>query len=100
MFRALMLTQIDRRTCKHLRKYRGEEAEQARLGSALPQSPTKKTAEGEEDAASGPPILLAQSWDNDAVLLAAIVGVMTALFLLLLAAFRYVRVRTSRMITE
>jgi DNA ligase-1 len=57
---------IERRTCKHLRKYRGEEAEQARLGSALPQKPAKKTAEGEEDTSSGPPILLAQSWDNDA----------------------------------
>jgi DNA ligase-1 len=57
---------IERRTCKHLRKYRGEEAEQARLGSALPQKPAKKTAESEEDASSVPPILLAQSWDNTA----------------------------------
>jgi len=59
---------IEQRTCKHLRKYRGEEAEKERLGSALPQKPAaKKTAEGdEEETAAGPPILLAQTWTNDA----------------------------------
>lgn len=50
---------IERRTCKHLRKLRGEEAERERLGSELPARPVK-TAE-EKD---GPPLLLAQSWDN------------------------------------
>ena len=56
---------IERRTCKHLRKLRGDAAEQARVGGALPQKPVKTTAaEGEEDA--GPALLLAESWDNAA----------------------------------
>ncbi|MCB9678240.1 MAG: DNA ligase [Alphaproteobacteria bacterium] len=47
---------VERRTCKHLRAYRGEAAETARLG-ALPQpSPTK--------SAGGPGLLLAHSWDD------------------------------------
>ncbi|MFO0968606.1 MAG: DNA ligase [Gemmataceae bacterium] len=57
-------TAIERRTCKHLRKLRGEAAEEARLGGAAPQRPAKKTADGEDGA--GPPLLLAQSWDNAA----------------------------------
>src|SRR3982750_1508257 len=52
---------IEKRTCKHLRKLRGDAAEQARVGSALPQKPVKATAEGEADAA--PALLLAESWD-------------------------------------
>jgi DNA ligase-1 len=53
---------IEKRTCKHLKKYRGEQAELDRIGSAaLPQA-----VEGEEAAeAKGPPLLLAQSWTND-----------------------------------
>ena len=58
---------IERRTCKHLRKYRGDAAEQERVGSALPQKPVTSAAEGnEEEGASGPPLLLAQTWTNDA----------------------------------
>ena len=53
-------TPIERRTCKHLRKLRGDAAEEARLGGALPQRPA--AAEGDE--AAGPPVLLAESWDN------------------------------------
>jgi DNA ligase-1 len=53
-------TAIERRTCKHLRKYRGEEAEQARVGSA---SPPPKAAKEDEDNA--PQLLLANSWEND-----------------------------------
>src|SRR5437899_1541864 len=49
---------IERRTCKHLRKLRGDAAEEARLGSALPAKP--KTVDG---AAQAPPLLLAESWD-------------------------------------
>src|SRR5205807_4753846 len=49
---------IERRTCKHLRKLRGDTAEEARLGSALPVKP--KEAAG---AAQAPPLLLAESWD-------------------------------------
>src|SRR5262249_11455916 len=52
----------ERRTCKHLRKLRGDAAEEARLGAALPAKPVKTSASG----ASGPPLLLAESWDNAA----------------------------------
>src|SRR5438876_4904950 len=52
---------IERRTCKHLRKLRGDAAEEARVGAALPQKPVT-TAEKE---AAAPPLLLAQRWDND-----------------------------------
>src|SRR5688500_1134890 len=55
-------TAIERRTCKHLRKLRGEAAEEARLGGALPQRPVKSADPDADDA--GPPLLLAQSWDN------------------------------------
>ncbi len=50
---------IDLRTCKHLRQYRGQQAEQQRLGgttSAPAEKPESKTA---------PQLLLAHSWDND-----------------------------------
>jgi DNA ligase-1 len=58
-------TPIEVRTCKHLRKLRGDAAEEARIGGALPQKPVKaKSADGEE--AAGPPLLLAESWDNAA----------------------------------
>ena len=49
---------IERRTCKHLRKLRGDAAEEARIGSALPAKP-KQT----DDATAAPPLLLAESWD-------------------------------------
>ncbi|MBI4860580.1 MAG: DNA ligase [Candidatus Riflebacteria bacterium] len=52
---------IERRTCKHLRKLRGEAAERERVGTDLPPKPI---ATREEQ--SGPPILLAHSWDNAA----------------------------------
>ena len=51
---------IEQRTCKHLRKYRGDDAEQTRIGSALPAKPVKDDGVG----TSGPPVLLAESWDN------------------------------------
>ncbi len=58
---------IEKRTCKHLRKLRGDAAEEARIGGALPQRPVRTKSgdtEGAED--SGPPLLLAESWDNAA----------------------------------
>src|SRR6202521_2487674 len=55
---------IERRTCKHLRKLRGDAAEESRIGGALPARPAK--AEGEEEDAGGPPILLAEKWTLDA----------------------------------
>jgi DNA ligase-1 len=51
---------IEQRTCKHLRALRGEEAEQARVGSALPHRPV--SAAGEKPA--GPPLLLAERWES------------------------------------
>ena len=53
-------TAIERRTCKHLRRLRGETAEEARLGSALPQRPLQ--TEAEESRA--PALLLAETWDT------------------------------------
>ena len=51
---------IERRTCKHIRKLRGDEAEKERVGSALP----ARKASSEEK--QGPPLLLAERWDNAA----------------------------------
>jgi len=51
---------IEQRTCKHLRKFRGEAAEKQRVGDALPAP--KKSASAKKD---GPPILLAHRWEND-----------------------------------
>jgi DNA ligase-1 len=57
---------IEKRTCKHLCKLRGDAAEEARVGGALPQRPSKsKSATGEEEEA-GPGLLQAESWDNAA----------------------------------
>jgi DNA ligase 1 len=50
---------IERRTCKHLRKLRGNEAETARVGSDLPARPAPDTAVAR-------PLLLAEAWDGDA----------------------------------
>ncbi len=50
---------IEQRTCKHIRNLRGEEAEQERVGNALPPQRESKAKQ------TGPPILLAHRWDND-----------------------------------
>lgn len=50
---------IERRTCKHLRKLRGEAAEKERIGGELP-TPVKAS----KSNVDAPPLLLAQSWDN------------------------------------
>src|SRR6266404_2628895 len=55
---------IERRTCKHLRKLRGDAAEETRVGGALPQRPPPSTLDSELSTTSGPPLLLAESWDN------------------------------------
>ena len=44
------------RTCKHLRRYRGDAAEQFRLGSVL----SARVDDGAKPAA--PPLLLAEVW--------------------------------------
>jgi DNA ligase-1 len=53
---------IERRTCKHLCKLRGEVAEQARVGQDRP--PASEEAGEAEEAKAGPPLLLAERWDN------------------------------------
>src|SRR5437899_1961058 len=56
---------IERRTCKHLRRLRGDTAEEARIGGALAQRPDKPASAGsagDEDA--GPSLLRAERWDN------------------------------------
>ena len=53
---------IERRTCKHLRKLRGEEAEAARVGQPEAAGPASAAEEGV--AKVGPPLLLAERWDN------------------------------------
>src|SRR6185503_11956305 len=53
---------IERRSCKHLRKLRGDAAEQARVGVDIPPRPEGEAA-GDPDRA-GPPVLLAERWDN------------------------------------
>lgn len=58
---------IERRTCKHLRQYLGEDFERNRVGSEAAPPRVKRTpakAEGKA-ATAAPPILLAQSWQND-----------------------------------
>jgi DNA ligase-1 len=52
---------IERRTCKHLRNYRGDEAERERIGAAE-LAPRAKAANGDVE---GPPILLAHRWEAE-----------------------------------
>ncbi len=67
---------IEKRTCKHLKAYRGVAAEDARTGgaSAPPQKTVPKAApepstpaetSDEADESKGPPLLLAHSWEGD-----------------------------------
>jgi DNA ligase-1 len=56
---------IERRTCKHLRAYRGEAAEKLRIGDALP-ARAKAADEAEGEATDkAPGLLLANTWQND-----------------------------------
>jgi DNA ligase 1 len=53
---------IEKRTCKHLRKLRGDAAEEARIQTALPAKPAKPEGEAEvEDL----PVLLAHVWEEE-----------------------------------
>ncbi len=77
---------IDRRTCKHLKAYRGVDAEAARLGievsamgavkakvsssassasSASSSSSSSAAASSSASEATAPPVLLAHSWNNE-----------------------------------
>ncbi|MHB1561490.1 MAG: DNA ligase [Isosphaeraceae bacterium] len=55
---------IERRTCKHLRKLRGDAAEEARVGAGRPPASGPTGDEAEDEAKAGPPLLLAERWDN------------------------------------
>lgn len=50
---------IDRRTCKHLRQYRGDAAEAERVGGNLPVSTTATAVKP-----TAPPLLLAETWNE------------------------------------
>jgi DNA ligase-1 len=53
---------IEKRTCKHLKKLRGEAAEAARTGGASP-APAKTKAQADAQAKAAP-VLLAETWDG------------------------------------
>src|SRR5690349_24412535 len=55
---------IEKRTCKHLKKLRGEAAEIARVGSAAPPARTTKSEKKAAADAKAAPVLLAESWDG------------------------------------
>ena len=55
---------IEQRSCKHIRKLRGDAAEAARVGSALPARPVRTRSDGSEAESAGPPLLLAETWDT------------------------------------
>lgn len=55
---------IEARTCKHLRKLRGDDAESARLGGAAALPVRRKASDGDEGEATEAPVLLAESWDG------------------------------------
>ncbi len=55
---------IERRTCKHLRKLRGDAAEEARIGQDLLPKPEPDGEDGAGAEKEGPPLLLAERWDN------------------------------------
>jgi DNA ligase-1 len=65
---------LERRTCKHLRAYRGDDAETARLGSAealtgkpprAPKAAGEASDAADDDDGEGPPLLLAHRWETD-----------------------------------
>jgi len=66
----------ERRSCKHLKKLRGDAEEQARIGEAstattvpkAARAPVSSASQGgasEADESSAPPLLLAHVWDNE-----------------------------------
>jgi DNA ligase-1 len=55
---------IERRSCKHLRKYLGDDFENKRLGQTADSTPVPKSATDEKKS-SVPKLLLAESWDNE-----------------------------------
>ena len=58
---------IERRTCKHLKKLRGEAAELARVGTPVPAPVAAGEAEETDDGSSDKslPLLLAERWTGE-----------------------------------
>src|SRR5262245_56668557 len=50
---------IEKRTCKHLRNLRGDDAEETRVGGAVPER-----ARAEKADKDAPALLLAERWDG------------------------------------
>jgi DNA ligase-1 len=55
---------IESRTCKHIRRLRGDEAEVERLGNPITPVVRKSSESGEDAEGNEPPILFAESWDG------------------------------------
>ena len=55
---------IEQRSCKHLRQYRGKEAEEQRVGQGPSTTPSTSATVPKIEGASVP-LLLAHAWDND-----------------------------------
>src|SRR6187399_2015734 len=53
---------IDKRSCKHLRRVRGDAAESARIGTDLPNSTAKCNGSIDKKV---PALLLAETWDGE-----------------------------------
>ncbi len=58
-------TAIEKRTCKHLRKYLGDEFENNRIGGDSAATTSVRKAETADGESSEPKLLLAESWDNE-----------------------------------
>lgn len=56
---------IEKRTCKHLKALRGAPAELARVGAAAGTAAAGGAGAAPGKAQDGPPLLLANPWDND-----------------------------------
>jgi DNA ligase-1 len=58
-------TEIESRTCKHIRRLRGDELEIARVGDAAAAPPRAKLGSGDDqESTQETPVLLAESWDG------------------------------------
>jgi DNA ligase-1 len=55
---------IELRSCKHLRQYRGKEAEEQRVGQGTRTTSSNSSTVAESEGAAVP-LLLAHAWDND-----------------------------------
>ena len=55
---------IEKRTCKHLKKLRGEQAELERVGNAAPPPRTPASEKRAAAQAKAAPVLLAETWDG------------------------------------